>query len=326
MSGYSLKSDIKLSSVCKKAEEMLSSAYRGGKIFTLLPKPDGSLSEFEILSVLALSEFHRKKVINKYIEGGKSFNITTSGILAWVMINIFDELNDDEKGEIEKYFTNVEEYFDKRTGTDGLLPAGPADNWIKSTERKGFLIEIQAYYAKIIDLLTLLTEDDMYEFKKKRLLRAVREKLNGAFVLDREDSLEIRPNTFIAAFFAPELFKRGVWQTTFDTSLKKDELWLDWGGLRLLSQSDINYNEAQDSKSWFFINNMSALVLARSDRVKYQQYIDMVLKSSSRNVLWQEHTGRPCEITLTPSGQIKVQGLYGLSLATFIYLYRLLTT
>ncbi len=324
MSEYSLKSDIKFDSVCKKAGEMLSSAYHNGKIFASLPKPDGSLSEFEILSVLALAKSCRKKIINQYIESGKIFNVTTSGILAWVIINIFNDLSDNEKGRIERYFTNVEEYFDKRTGTDGLLSAGQADNWIKSVKRKGFLIEFQAYYAKIIDLLFLLTEDDMYEFKKKRLLRAVRKNLDVAFVLDREDSLEVRSNIFIAAFFAPELFKRDVWQVTFDTSLKKEELWLSWGGLRILGRSDINYNDAKDGESWFFVNNMSALALARSDRVKYQKYIDMVLKSSTCNIMWQEHSGRPCEVTLTSSGQIKVQGLYGLSLATFIYLYMFL--
>ncbi len=189
----------------------------------------------------------RKKIVKKYLLENKILNIGTTGILAWAIINTINDYDDNERILLEKYFTECEEYFDCKVNAEGLLPTDETDNWLKSVPRTGILVENQAYHAKILDVLCLLTEDDMYDFKKKRLMRSVRDKLDGAYVLDREGSLEIRPNNFIAAFFAPELFMSEDWQKTFDASLKSTELWLNWGGLTTLGQSDANFNPEIDA-------------------------------------------------------------------------------
>lgn len=320
------KEAVDLSSACKAASDLLNDSYKQGKIFSSLPKQGSPLSELEALSVLALSPRARKEIIWKYLHSGEIFSIATSGILAWVAINVLDEYSDSEKVSLEKYFSVCEEYFDKRITPDGLLPTDGGGSWLPHAYREGFLIEAQAFYAKVLDILFLLTDDDMYEFKKKRLIRAVRDKLDGAYILDREGSLEVRPNNFIAAFFAPELFKRDDWQKTFDVSLKDSELWQGWGGLVTLGQLDASYKPEVSGGSWFFVNNVAAVVLYRLDREKYSEKIQKILETSAENVSWQEHSGRPCEVTLEADKQIKVQGLYGLSLATFIYLYRMVST
>lgn len=312
-----------LSSAYEIGLKLLNDSYKEGKIFSSLPKAGDPLSDLELLSVLALAPVTRKEILNKYLYHSKIFSLATTGIMAWVAVNAIDEFSEDEKVGLEKYFSVCEEYFDKKINTDGLLPTDSDGNWMQSADRGGALIESQAYYAKILGVLSLLTDDDMYEFKKKRLTRAIRDKLDGAYVLDKEDSMEVRPNNFIAAFLAPELFKKDDWRKTFDVALKKSELWMSWGGLTTLGQSDTNYNPECDGESWFFINNIAAVVLYRLDKEKYADKVQAILKSSAENASWQEHSGRPCEVTLTADRQIKVQGLYGLSLATFIYLYRI---
>lgn len=311
----------KLDSACKTALKFLADSYRNGQIFSALPKPGDSLSSLEILSVLALSPTSRKEIFQKYLHQRK-LDLAAAGVFAWTVINTIDEFSGQEKAAFEDYFTKYEERFDDQINQDGLLSTDNSGNWLKSAVREGSLVENQAYYAKILDVLSVLTDDDMYEFKKKRLIRAVRENLDGAYVLDRKDSLEVRTNNFIAAFFAPELFKSADLENTFDASLKSSDLWLHWGGLTTLSQSDSNYTD-REGESWFFVNNIAAIVLFRLDNEKYAEKIEKILRASAESIRWQEHTGRPCELTFSMDKKIKVHGLYGLTLATFIYLYRL---
>jgi hypothetical protein len=315
------KTDV--SSTYKMGLRLLSDSYRSGKIFASLPKADIPLSCFDFLSLPALPPKYRKEIVKKFLFENKIVNISTIGVLAWAIINTIDDYNDKDKVLLEKYFTECEEYFDCKVNAEGLLPTDASDNWLKSADRTGILIENQAYHAKVLDVLSLITEDDMYDFKKRRLMRAARDRLDGAYVLDREDSMDIRPNNFIAAFFAPEIFMAKDWGKTFDASLKNTELWLSWGGLTTLGQSDKNFSPERDGESWFFVNNMVAIVLCRLDSVKYAEKIKTILRVSTENALWQEHTGRPCEVVFTADRQIKARGLYSLSLATFIYLYRI---
>jgi len=302
---------------------LLNDSYKTGKIFSKTPKPDDSLSEIELLSVLALAPSMRKEIIEKYLHKGGIFSISTTGVLAWAVANVLDEYSDAEKINFEKYFTKCEEYFDKKIDVDGLFSSSEPRNWLNVEGRSGVLVENQAYYAKILDVLSLLTNDDIYDFKKKRLVRSVRDRLDGAYVLDKEDSFEVRSNSLVAAFFAPELFGASEWEKTFDAALGDGGIWLSWGGLTTLGQTDPHYTSERDGESWFFVNNMAAIVLQRLNSDKYAGYIEKILGSSTENITWQEHTGRPCEVTLMTDRNLKVQGLYGLSLATYIYLYRL---
>ncbi|MEK7447254.1 MAG: hypothetical protein AAB632_00420 [Patescibacteria group bacterium] len=315
------KTDVK--STYEMGLRLLKSSYKSGKIFTSLPKSGIPLSHFDFLSLPALPSKDRKKIVKKFLSENKILNIGTTGVFSWAIINTIKDYNDNEKLLLEKYFTECEEYFDCKVNAEGLLPTDVHDNWLGSADRIGILIENQAYHAKILDVLFLITEDDMYDFKKRRLMRAARNRLDGAYVLDKENSMDVRPNVFIAAFFAPELFMSKDWQKTFDASLKSTDLWLNWGGLTTLGQSDVNFNPERDGESWFFVNNMAAIVLHRLDSGKYAEKIKAILRASTENAAWQEHTGRPCEVVFTMDKQIKARGLYGLSIATFIYLYRI---
>jgi len=315
------KEKVDIGSAYKKALSFLERSYLEKKIFMTLPKTENQLSWFEPLCIPALSPHSRKEIIKKYLLHEKPLPVKAIGAFAWSIINLMDQFSDSEKADLERHFSFHEEYFDRKMNKNGLLPAEIQENWQGDGLRTGILIEDQALYAKILDVLQLLTGDQMYNFKKNRLIRAVRENMDGAYILDRKDSLEIRTNNFIAAYFAPELFLRDDWKKTFEAALRTNELWCDWGGLSILSHIESKYETG--GQSWFFINNLAATVLYRLDNSKYSQYIDKVMNSSSANVFWQEHSGRPCEVTVSDGGKVQVKGLFGLSLATFIFLYRI---
>ena len=300
----------------------LSQASKDKKVF-LPQRENHPLSYLEVMSVLAIAPSARKKIVARYTSSKKNFPVSTSGSLAWAVTNAISEFSHKEKVAIEEHFVKHEEIFDKKINSQGLLELEEGDDWL-GAGRKGVLIENQAYYAKILDLLSLLTNDDMYAFKKKRLIRSVREKLDGAYVLDRTNSLDMSVNPFVAAFFAPELFTNDDWEKTFDAFLKSENLWVFWGGLRVLGKSSESNLDEKNGDSWFFVNNMTAIVLYRLNLEKYRDYIDKILLASSKNINWQEHAGRPCELVMTAQNKIRIKDFASITLATYIYLYRLI--
>lgn len=303
------------------ALEMIKDSYKRGKIFDHSLHSSNCLSRYEILSTLALPKSVRKEIIKKYIHTHDALDIITVGVLAWVICQTLSEHSEKEKVILENFFIRYEEKFDARLNDEGLLSVDERFSWPPDAQRKGCLVEIQSLYINILNVLFSLTNDDMYPFKKKRMLRVIREKLGGAYILDREDSLEMRPNAFISAFFAPEMFLKKDWEKTFDSFLKN--LWLSWGGLATLRRIDDRYDAERDG-SWFFVNNMSAIVLSNLNYKKYKVFVDKIFQMSTENIVWQDHVGRPCEIFINERGNIKNGGHFSLSIATYIYLYRTL--
>ena len=49
--------------------------------------------------------------------------------------------------------------------------------------------------------------------------------------------------------------------------------------------------------SWYFVNNIAAMVLARLDRGRYKKYIDKILKASTDEILWNGVIGHAAEIS-----------------------------
>lgn len=281
------------------------------------------LLQFQYLVLPAMSPKLRKESVQNFLKTKEVSDITTIGVFAWAVSNFLNEFREEEKVALEEYFAKCEEYFDGQLDKEGLLPSDGKESWLKNANRNGILLENQAFYMKILELLYVLSEDEMYLFKKKRLVRAVRDRLDGAFVLDRGNSLEVRPTSFMACFFSPGLFRKEDWEKSFDAALKESELWISWGGLRVLSKGDPKYNPAIDGESWFFINIMAAIVLERLDHQKYSGFIAKSLVASANNILWQEHAGRACEVVFTEDKKIKVKALSGISAALFIYLYKM---
>ena len=114
----------------------------------------------------------------------------------------------------------------------------------------------------------------------------------------------IRPNVFLAAYLASDLLSAKEWETVFDSSL--NELYMPWGGLASISKKhglfQPSYTGGNDKSyhrgdSWFFVNNIAAIVLNKINPEKYSKIIKEILKASSTDILENGIAGHHSEIS-----------------------------
>jgi len=168
----------------------------------------------------------------------------------------------------------------------GLVVNNAHETWMDSESRDGARIEVQAL---ALALFKLLKDVDAEHALRHR----VRETFwNGAYLHDGLDDPTIRPNLFIAAYVYPELLTQEEWECCFDAVLPK--LWLPWGGLATIDKGYPSFHDAHTGEnpasyhhgdSWFWLNNLAALVLHRTNKEKYKHYIDQILDASSYEIL-----------------------------------------
>ncbi len=186
---------------------------------------------------------------------------------------------------------------------NGLVSNGPLETWMDTSVdgkdvRDGARIEIQAL------MLALARAIGEKEFEKD-LVQRVRETFwDGSMLHDGLNDPTIRPNVFIAAYAYPELLSREQWETCFDTVLPR--LWLPWGGLSSIDtshelftdhytgQDNVSYHRGD---SWFWLNNLAALVLYRSNAAKYKKYIEQIIEASSHEILELGAIGHHAEVS-----------------------------
>jgi glycogen debranching enzyme len=163
-------------------------------------------------------------------------------------------------------------------------------------------------------LLRKIGKEDLYETELKAAVRA--DMFNKKILADGLDNFIIRPNVFIAAYVYPELLTKKEWNTVFDSMLHK--LWLKWGGLSTIDKSHPLYLSAhtgQDLRSyhrgdsWFWINNLAAIVLYRLDRKKYWKYISKIIAASVQEMLYMGYTGYSSEVS--SATELKSEGCWG---------------
>jgi glycogen debranching enzyme len=174
-----------------------------------------------------------------------------------------------------------------------------------SIERCGVRIEIQALMLSKFNLIFKLTNDETYKKLEEDLRKKVKEKFwNGNFLADGLDDFTIRPNLFIAAYIYPNLLSKDEWKKCFENVLPK--LWLEWGGLSTIDKSSDYFCDTYSGEipksyhngdSWFWVNNLVALVLFKIDEKKFKKYIDKILSASTYEILWKGFIGCHTEIT-----------------------------
>jgi glycogen debranching enzyme len=186
---------------------------------------------------------------------------------------------------------------------DGLVTNGPLETWMDTDvdgrdAREGARIEVQAL---TLALARALGEKE-FEWQ---LARRVRETFwNGSYLHDGLGDPTIRPNVFIAAYAYPDLLTKSEWEKCFDAVLPK--LWLSWGGLsgidtshelftdHYTGQDNVSYHRGD---SWFWLNNLAALVMHRVNARKYKKYVDRVLEASSHEITSLGALGHHAELS-----------------------------
>jgi len=201
---------------------------------------------------------------------------------------------------------------------EGFLVNGPKETWMDSEhngdDRQGIRIEIQALMLSMYRLMLMLGEKkQVYAKKEEHLRNLVRERFFYQGCLkdgikgkaeDGADDMTIRPNLFLAAYCYPELLHEAEWARCFELVLKK--LWLPWGGISSIDQEHPLFCKEHTGEfpqsyhrgdSWFFVNNLAALVMHRVDAQRFKEYVEKILSASTTEILYQGTIGHHAELS-----------------------------
>ncbi len=180
--------------------------------------------------------------------------------------------------------------------TNGLVKNEALETWTDTSfgaddGRKGCRIEVQALVLATCKTYAFLT--GTHHPLEQELIVSIRKNFwNGKLLLDGVNDKTIRPNIFLAAYACPEILSLHEWESCFDEVLPK--LWLSWGGFATISKESPLFTKehtGEDNKSyhrgdsWFWINNLSAIILHRTNPKKYKQYVDKILNASTAELM-----------------------------------------
>lgn len=211
--------------------------------------------------------------------------------------------------------------FLNKTGNDyftdnlsqGLVLHPSKTTWMDTIERGPAALEIQALalnWLKALSRCGFYQKDGYQQTAKIWPLLLKQRFWNGRVLADSFNLAEkradftIRVNPFLAAYFSPDLLCFREWLCCFDNVLQ--EVWLNWGGLSTLSQKNPLFQKSHTGEnslsyhqgdSWFFINNLSALIMQRINSRHFSPYIKQILRASSQEILWQGIIGYHAELS-----------------------------
>jgi glycogen debranching enzyme len=324
--------DVRIAAEC--ARYSLACLRSNHGLYAGLPWFHQRWARDELISTKALLHSDQKslaKVIlfswmEKLLPGGKLPGTLTSFIAdaGWLFLRFEDylpELKKQEKAwlvrKLEFFLGEVEKNL-----KDGLVVNGARETWMDSIDRPGARIEIQALTLAACRLLRLLGKTSPLEQKLKA--RVKESFWKGKHLADGAEDDTIRPNVFIAAYAYPELLSKKDWLACFDTILPK--LWLDWGGISTIDKthpsftanhSGENPKSYHSGDSWFWLNNLAAIVLFAFDKKKYKNYIQHILKASTQEILYEGVVGHHAE--LSSASEFKSQGCLAQAWSAALY-------
>jgi len=188
--------------------------------------------------------------------------------------------------------------------TEGELAASyKNETWMDSLGREKHCLEVQACRYNIYDLLHKFTGNDQYKIIKDDLKNKIIEKFYQDDTLkDCVNDDTIRPNVFITAYLMPNLLNKESWEKCFDKILPK--LYLDWGGISSIDitsdkfiPKDTGENSASyhNGNSWYWINNLTALVLYKLNAHKYSSCINGIMEAGTNEILYMGIAGHHSE-------------------------------
>ncbi|MBR9699452.1 hypothetical protein GOV09_03295 [Candidatus Woesearchaeota archaeon] len=336
--------DDKTQLALKAATEALDSLLVHDDIYAGLPWFFQFWGRDTFISLKALmldNEFSMaKKVLLKYLEhieedGLVPNRVPPSGIQSidasgWFFTrwqNFFTLLGEEKtiqhyfsKGEVELVITRLKSSMNqifKNYTVDSLAVNNAQETWMDTNigdGRAGKRIEIQALRFRLYTFLAHHSDKNFFDDLAARLKTKIKEVFwTGTYLKDGADDPTIRPNIFIAAYLAPELLSKEEWIACFDHILPK--LWLDWGGLSTIDKEDPRFRERSTGEnpesyhhgdSWYWINNLAALVLTRLDYVRYQHTIEKIVEASCEDILFKGYVG--CHSEISSAVEQKAEG------------------
>lgn len=294
-------------------------------------------SRDELVSCIALPAAEKKKVVLKHLDrvlddgrlpnieagkyGGSPANSADS--IGWLFkraSELYYEKNL-TAAEVKKLKHALKKSIDgllRFHSKNGFITNEKDETWMDTSYndngRKGVCIEIQAMQLNMYRLMHKISGDSTYKKLEQSLLHNVRRFLwNGSILADRLNDFTVRPNVFIAAYIYPQLLSKKEWEVCFENAIQR--LWLDWGGIATIDKSHQNFRseytgETNESyhrgDSWFWLNNLAAIVMHNISSRKFKSYIQKIAAASASDILWKGAAG--CGSELSSASSQKAEG------------------
>ncbi len=348
----SSKNEITLAA--NAASVALDKLKSGSGLYAGLPWFFQEWSRDELVSCVALPAAERKKVVLSYLDYiledgrvpiiiGSSDNPQNSSAdsVGWLFKRASD-LRAEGKftgAETKKLRAGLKKSIDgllRFHSKNGFITSEKNETWMDTSYsddgRKGACIEIQAMQLNMYHLMNKLSKEKTYLLLEKSLRQNVRKFFwNGSMLADRLNDYTTRPNIFIAAYIYPELLSKKEWEACIQSALPK--FWLDWGGLATIDKAHSSFRSEHTGEtnesyhrgdSWYWINNIAAIVMHSVNKRKFKSYIEKIAAASKNDILWKGAVG--CASELSSAKEQRAEGCLNQawSNSTFIELVRVL--
>jgi len=294
---------------------------------------------FNIVRELLIKELKSAALDGRLPNRNPPAEIGSADSLGWHFKRWYDLIEVlSKKGLLDKYFDQKNliriinrliislKLESKEHTKEGFAINSSKETWMDSIDRYGITIEIQALRLSMYNILFDLTQLEIYNEMKNELKNKVREEFwDGNCLLDRIGDPVIRPNVFIAAYIYPDLLTEKEWETCFENILPK--LWLNWGGLSTIDKYNEKFCDSYTGEdprsyhtgdSWFWINNLAAIVLYRTNKIKFQKYIKKILTASTDEILWGGMIGHHAE--LSSAAELRSEGCFSQAWSSAMYI------
>jgi hypothetical protein len=336
-----------------ESETVQTATSAAARTLELLTTPGGLYAGFpwfhqvwsrdELIAALGLEKEAQQKTVERYLtytlDRGElptyqGAGTTCADGLGWLCLLIremgTDSLPSGLRAQLTSFLIEAEAGLRQRATPEGFIISGHNATWMDTIGRAGVRVEIQAMYALLLELIAALTGETNWSETRTAFLSQVRDSFWVAPVLsDGQGDATVRPNTFLAYLFASDLLDKTSWEMAFTHTLSR--LATPWGGLTSLDTSHPDFQKestGQDNRSyhqgdsWFFINNLAAVVLYRFDKERYKKAISEILGSSTEEILWKHTAGQAGEIASAHSGTSWGCGTQAFSAGTYLFLTR----
>lgn len=217
---------------------------------------------------------------------------------------------------------NTIKYFSR----DGFILNNDVETWMDTVKRAGVRLEIQVLTLNCLQAAYKITSGAKY----LELYRALKQKIKERFWLrgllsDSPRDFTVRPNIFLSAYVCFDLLTIDEWAEIFKNALNC--LWLDWGGISTIDiknplffnihtgENSLSYHQGD---SWFYLNNLTALMLHKVNRNYFKDYIEKILEASTYDLLWQGAAGHHSELSSVDG--LQAQGCWAQAWSAAMYM------
>lgn len=197
---------------------------------------------------------------------------------------------------------------------DFLVCSYPKETWMDTDfgndNRDGKRVEIQALWLNMLSLMVKLLKmakkpaAKYSELLERTSIKAKDVLFHKGVLWDGEKDPTARPNIFLAHYIYPCMLTKKEWLQAFQDSIPK--LWLSWGGVATIDKNNMLFCSVYTGQtnqsyhrgdSWYWINNITAISLYKTDKKLFKEYIEKILEASLEDCLFKGFIGHCSELS-----------------------------